>query len=306
MRALVIGGSGQVGAALVRVLRARGHDAVGTWAHHAYPGLVALDLADGAALERLLADHRPDWVLCPAALSHVDYCEDHPDEAFAVNLHAPLAAARAAARVGAGFVYYSSDYVFDGVGGPYGEEAPPRPLGVYGRSKAEGERAVLGALARALVIRTSVVYGPERQEKNFVYQLIRACRGGQGFRPAVDQRASPSYNVDVATATVECCEREERGIWHLAGADTLDRMAFSRLVCRVFDLDGSRLTPATTAELGQKAGRPLDGGLDVGKARRLLKTPLRGAEEGLRAMRTALDAGPVTDGAAVDPPGNIR
>ena len=295
MRALVIGASGQVGAALLRVLAARGHQAVGTWAHHAYPGLVPLDLADGASLVRLLGDLRPDWVLCPAALSHVDYCEEHPDEAFAVNVHAPFAAAKTAARAGAGFVYYSSDYVFDGVGGPFVEEHPPRPLGVYGRSKAEGEAAVLSALDRALVVRTSVVYGPERQEKNFVYQLIRACRGGQGFRPAVDQRASPSHNEDVATATVECCEREERGIWHLAGADTLDRMTFSRLVCQVFDLDGSRLTPATTAELKQKAGRPLDGGLDVGKAQRLLKTPLRGAAAGLRAMRAALDAGPVTD-----------
>jgi len=291
MRALVIGASGQVGAALLRVLAARGHQAVGTWAHHAYPGLVPLDLADGASLVRLLGDLRPDWVLCPAALSHVDYCEEHPDEAFAVNVHAPFAAAKTAARAGAGFVYYSSDYVFDGVGGPFVEEHPPRPLGVYGRSKAEGEAAVLNALDRALVVRTSVVYGPERQEKNFVYQLIRACRSGQGFLPAVDQRASPSYNEDVATATVECCEREERGIWHLAGADTLDRMAFSRLVCRVFELDGSRLTPATTAELRQKAARPLDGGLDVGRARRLLKTPLRGAEEGLRAMKTALAGG---------------
>ena len=108
MRALVIGASGQVGAALLRALRARGHEAIGTWAHHAYPGLVPLDLADGAALERLLADGRPDWVLCPAALSHVDYCEEHPDEAFAVNVHAPLAAARAAARAGAGFVDYSA------------------------------------------------------------------------------------------------------------------------------------------------------------------------------------------------------
>ena len=286
----MIGASGQGGAALLRVLAARGHQAVGTWAHHAYPGLVPLDLADGASLVRLLGDLRPDWVLCPAALSHVDYCEEHPDEAFAVNVHAPFAAAKTAARAGAGFVYYSSDYVFDGVGGPFVEEHPPRPLGVYGRSKAEGEAAVLSALDRALVVRTSVVYGPERQEKNFVYQLIRACRGGQGFRPAVDQRASPSHNEDVATATVECCEREERGIWHLAGADTLDRMAFSRLVCRVFELDGSRLTPATTAELGQKAARPLDGGLDVGKARRLLKTPLRGAEAGLRAMKAALDS----------------
>ena len=291
MRALVIGASGQVGAALLRALRARGHHAVGTWAHREFPGLVPLDFTDAAAVERAIGDTRPDWVICPAALSHVDYCEEHPDEAFATNLHAPLAAAKAAARAGAGFVYYSSDYVFDGIGGPYAEDAPPRPLGVYGQSKWEGEQAVLGALERALVVRTSVVYGPERQEKNFVYQLIRACRGGQGFRPAVDQRASPSYNVDVAAATVECCEREERGIWHLAGADTIDRMAFARLVCRVFDLDGSRLTPAFTSELKQKAARPLDGGLSITKARARLRTPLHGAEDGLRAMRVALAAG---------------
>jgi dTDP-4-dehydrorhamnose reductase len=291
MRALVIGASGQVGAALLRVLRARGHEALGTWAHHEFPGLIHLDFADARAVERVIGEARPDWVLCPAALSHVDYCEEHPDEAFAANLHAPLAAAQAAVRAGAGFVYYSSDYVFDGRAGPYAEEAPPRPLGVYGRSKADGEQAILGALERALVLRTSVVYGPERQEKNFAYQLIRACRSGQPFRPAVDQRASPSYNEDVAAATVECCERELRGVWHLAGADTLDRMAFARLVCRVFDLDGSHLRPATTAELKQKAARPLDGGLRITKARAQLVTRLRGAEDGLRAMRTALAAG---------------
>jgi len=291
MRALVIGASGQVGAALLRALRARGHDAVGTAARHLFPGLVPLDFTDAAATDRLIVETRPDWVVCPAALSHVDYCEEHPDEARAANVGAPVAAAQAAARAGAGFVYFSSDYVFDGVGGPFAEDAPPRPLGAYGRSKAEGEQAVRAALERALVIRTSVVYGPERQEKNFVYQLIRACRGGLDFRPAVDQRASPTYNEDLAAATVECCEREERGLWHLAGADVLDRMAFARLVCRVFDLDGSRLRPATTAELGQKAGRPLDGGLRIDKARARLRTRLRGAEDGLRAMRAALEAG---------------
>jgi dTDP-4-dehydrorhamnose reductase len=290
MRALVIGGSGQMGAALLRVLRARGHEAVGTWAHEAYPDLVPLDFTDSAATERLVADTRPDWVICPAALSHVDYCEEHPDEAFAANLHGPLAAAKAAARVGAGFVYYSSDYVFDGLDGPYAEADRPRPLGVYGQSKVEGEQAVLGALERALVVRTSVVYGPERQEKNSVYQLIRACRSGKGFRPAVDQRASPSYNPDVAVATVECCERDLRGTWHLAGADVLDRMAYARLVCRVFELDASCLTAATTAQLGQKAARPLNGGLRIDKAKAELRTPLRGVEAGLRAMRAALDA----------------
>jgi dTDP-4-dehydrorhamnose reductase len=290
MRALVIGASGQVGAALLRVLRARGHEATGTWAHAAFPGLVPLDFTDPAATERLVADTRPDWVICPAALSHVDYCEEHPEEAFAANVHGPLAAAKVAAGAGAGFVYYSSDYVFDGVDGPYAEDARPRPLGVYGRSKWEGEQAVLGALKRALVVRTSVVYGPERQEKNSVYQVIRACRSGKGFRAAVDQRASPSYNHDVAAATVECCERELSGTWHLAGADVLDRMAYALLVCRVFDLDASCLTPATTAQLGQKAARPLNGGLRIERARAQLRTPLRGVEAGLRAMRAALEA----------------
>jgi dTDP-4-dehydrorhamnose reductase len=290
VRALVIGASGQVGGALVRALRARGHEAVGTWAHEEAPGLVRLDVTDVAATERLITDTRPDWVLCPAALSHVDYCEDHPAEAFAANVHGPAGAAATAARAGAGFVYYSSDYVFDGADGPYAEDAPPRPLGVYGRSKWEGEQAVRAALARHLIVRTSVVYGPERQEKNSAYQLIRACRSGKGYRPAVDQRVSPSYNPDVAEATVECCERDLSGTWHLAGADVLDRMAYARLVCRVFDLDAGCLTPATTAELGQKAARPLNGGLRVARAQAELRTPLRGAEAGLRAMRTALEA----------------
>jgi dTDP-4-dehydrorhamnose reductase len=290
MRALVIGASGQVGAALLTTLRARGHEARGTYGHHATPGLDPLDLADHAAVARAVAAARPDWVFCPAGLSFVDYCEDHVGEALAANRDGPAAAARAAETAGAGFVFYSSDYVFDGAAGPFGEEDTPRPQSVYGRSKHEGEQAVMTACRRAVVIRTSVVYGPERQEKNFVYQLIRACREGRGFRLAVDQRASPSYNPDVATASVELCERGLAGLWHIAGPEVLDRYAFALLVCKEFGLDASRLTAITTAALAQKAPRPLDGGLKVAKAQAVLKASLRSPAEGLHAMREFLDA----------------
>jgi dTDP-4-dehydrorhamnose reductase len=288
MRALIIGASGQVGAALVSTLRERGHDAQGTHGAHPAPGLVPLDLNDHDAVEHMIAEVTPDWIFCPAGLSHVDYCEEHPEEALALNHDGPRVAARAAGKAGAGFVFYSSDYVFNGVGGPFGEDDPPRPLSIYGRSKWEGERAVMIACRRAIVIRTSVVYGSERQEKNFVYQLIRAFRENRPYRPAVDQRVSPSYNPDVAAASVELAERDLLGLWHVAGPETLDRYAFALLVCREFGLDSSRLAPVKTAELKQAAPRPLNGGLRVGKAQVALRTPLRPPAEGLAEMHRRL------------------
>ena len=302
LRALVIGASGQVGAALLITLRARGHEGRGTYGHHATPGLDPLDLADHAAVARAVAAARPDWVFCPAGLSFVDYCEEHIDEALAANRDGPAAAARAAEAAGAGFVFYSSDYVFDGVAGPFGEDDTPRPRSVYARSKLEGEQAVMTACRRAVVIRTSVVYGPERQEKNFVYQLIRACREGKGFRLAADQRASPSYNPDVAAASVELCERGLAGLWHVAGPEVLDRYAFALLISKEFALDPSRLTATTSAALAQKASRPLDGGLKVAKAQAQLKTGLMSPAEGLHAMREAIERGRPH----VDQPGNMK
>ena len=148
---------------------------------------------------------------------------------------------------------------------------------------------MLGEVEPALVVRTTVVYGPDRQGKNFVYQLIRNCRSGQGMRIPSDQVSSPTYNADLAQASVELCERDQRGVFHLAGDGVLDRFAFAKLACDVFGLDAARLTPVSTAALGQKAPRPLKGGLRIAKAQALLRTPLRSPEAGLRAMKAALE-----------------
>lgn len=288
MRAVVIGASGQVGGALCRELARRGHQRVGTHARVPAPDSGPLDLADAGAVERLLGEVAPDWVFCAGALTHVDYCEEHPEEAARLNRDAPRAAARAAARIGAGFVFYSTEYVFDGAAGPYAEEDPAHPLSVYGRTKWEGEQAVREAAPRSLVVRTTVVYGPERQEKNFVYQVIRRCRAGEPMLVPADQVSTPTFNGDLAAASVELAERNAVGVYHVAGTSLLARYAFARLAASAFELDPAALVPVPTARLGQRAPRPLGGGLRVDRVRQLLSTPLGSAAEGLEAMRKAI------------------
>lgn len=236
----------------------------------------------------MIAEVEPDWVVCPAGLTAVDYCESHPDEAMAVNRDAPAAAARAAAKRGAGFVFYSSDYVFDGAAGPYAEDDPVNPLSVYGRSKLEGERRAVEENPRAIVIRTTVVYGPEPQGKNSVYQVLKRARAGEPIRAPRDQITNPTYNVDLAAATVELIEGGFRGVLHVGGGSVLDRYAFAREVCGVFGVDPGRVEAVETAAMGLPARRPLRAGLEIGRARGLLRTPLRAPREALADMRRTL------------------
>jgi dTDP-4-dehydrorhamnose reductase len=304
MRALVIGASGQVGNALCAALISRGHAVAGTYrrtgdpsrrfvdafaaARSSSPALWQLDVTDHAGAARLVADVRPEWVFCPAGLTHVDYCEDHPEEAARVNRDAPAALARAAAAIGAGFVWYSSDYVFDGRAGPYAEGDAPNPLSVYGRTKLEGERAVLDASPRALVVRSTGVYGPEPQEKNFVYQLLRRLGAGQRMPVPGDQVSTPTYNRDLAAASVMLAEREAHGIYHVAGPSLLDRHAFAVLAAGIFALDATLVVAAKTADLGQRAARPLRGGLRVGRVAEAVTARLLAPVDGLAAMREAI------------------
>src|SRR5207245_8760228 len=179
-----IGAAGQVGAAHEKILVARGHTAAATYHQVAGPGTIHLDVTAAAAIARVITAIEPDVIFCPAGLTVVDYCEDHPDEAFEANCEAPARAAALAAERGAVFVFFSTEYVFDGRAGPYAEDDPVAPLSVYGRSKLDGERAVMAANVRSLVVRTTVVYGEEPQGKNFIYQLRRRHAAGEPAKGA--------------------------------------------------------------------------------------------------------------------------
>lgn len=289
MKIVIIGACGQVGYALWSEASRRGHEVFPFDREATLPGCGSLSLPSPGGLLPALRSIWPDWILCPAGLTWVDYCENHPQESREQNVDGPLQACEAARILSAGFVYYSTEYVFDGEHGPYGEDVAPHPLSVYGATKAEAEAAVRTSNSRHMILRTTVVYGPEPKGKNFVYQVLAAANFGKRLDVPEDQQSSPTYNGDLASATLDLVERGFFGTLHVAGPEILDRYQFGLAICRAFGLSPACLRPAATAELGQRAPRPLRAGLLATAAEKLLgwrfSTPL----EGLASMRRALE-----------------
>lgn len=278
---LVIGASGLVGGALFRVLEG----AVGTYRSRPGPGLVRLDARDAGAVRSLLAEVRPSIVFFPAAEPNVDWCEEHPDDSYERNVVPALIALMATQETGARFVFFSSDYVFDGRAGPYREKDPPSPVQVYGRHKLIVEERALDA--GATVVRTTSVFGEETPPgKNFVLRLVAQLRAGERVAVPSDQISTPTWADELAHATAMVAA--EAGVWHVAGPELLARDAFARLVAEVFGLDPSLVEPVPTRELSQRAVRPLLGGLRTDRLARQLGHPLLAPRPALLRLRERL------------------
>lgn len=186
-----------------------------------------------------------DVAVIAAAYTAVDAAEDAEDEAFAVNAASPGAIAEACAARGAAIVYVSTDYVFDGSkSGPYVEDDPPAPINAYGRTKLAGERAVMAANPRSVVVRTSWLYAP--YGRNFVTTMVRLGRERARLDVVDDQRGAPTAAGDLANALLTLADAiaQDRanawGVLHYAGAGATSWAGFAQAV---FALAGPALAP---------------------------------------------------------------
>ncbi|MGH2979146.1 MAG: SDR family oxidoreductase, partial [Solirubrobacterales bacterium] len=217
----VVGASGLLGAYLYRSFAESG-PTIGTGFHHGGGELATLDIRDEDAARALLAEHEPRAVICAAAVSNVERCETDPEWSSEINVHGTLALARAAAAIGATFVFLSSEYVFDGVHGPYDETARTGPLNEYGRQKQQVERLLPSVTACDFVIaRVSCLYGHERTGKNFVHQLWNAASERREFRAPSDQVGTPTAVANAAEVIRELVLRGARGTYHVAGPEPM-------------------------------------------------------------------------------------
>jgi dTDP-4-dehydrorhamnose reductase len=276
----VLGAGGQLGSVLMRRLP----EVVG-------PPREELSVTDPDSLERACAEHRPDVVFNCAAYNAVDRAESEPALAHQVNATGAANVAVACRKHGARLIHFSTNFVFDGaLDRPYVESDLPLPISAYGRSKLEGERAVLDVLpAGALVIRTAALFGDRGSAVkggSFPERIVQRALRREPIRVVGDQRVNPTYAGDLAEAAIVLAAGDVTGIVHVVAGGCCAWDEFARAVLAECGIEAG-VRAITSAELAAPARRPLNGCLASG-----LTATLRPWGEGLAewvAVRAAAE-----------------
>jgi dTDP-4-dehydrorhamnose reductase len=286
VKVAVTGANGMLGGEAVAQLAGR-HDVLalglgpGRPPEGTYRWLEA-DLGDGVSVERALLDFGAQAVLHAGAVTDVDGCEKDPATAWKVNCGGTEQVARACRALGARLVAVSTDYVFDGAAGPYGEDDLPNPRGVYAQSKLAGEWMALSIAPDCAVARVAVVYsGRATARPTFATQVVEKLQRGEVVKAFGDQSTSTTLAASGAAMCLELLlETGYRGVLHVSDETVLDRVDFAKRVARRFGLEGE-IVPVRTADVKLLAPRPLRGGLRVERAKGMLRNRPLGIEEAL-------------------------
>lgn len=274
---VITGAGGQVGRILAVQAACHGFQVAAL-------GHAEVDITDPAAVAGHVAGG--DLVVNCAAFTNVDAAEADPRGAHAANAEGPGVIARRCAQVGARMIHISTDCVFSGRNRdrPYEVDDVAEPVSVYGRTKLDGEHAVLAALPGAHVVRTCWVY-TGTDGTDFVAVMRRLAADGDRVVDVVDdQTGSPTYSHDLVGALLEIAGKDIRpGILHVANAGVVNRYEQARAVFAELGADPARVRPIPTAAAGRPAARPAYAALSMAASVRAGLTPLRGWREALAA-----------------------
>ena len=296
MKVLVTGASGLLGTKLAQLALESGHNVESAYGEHApqFGKPIRLDITSETDVLEQVSKGKPDVVFNTASVTDVDLCEQQPDLAMRVNGEAVGIIARACKEYDAFLIHISTDYVFDGERGLYGEGDKPAPINVYGRSKLLGEEQLQHNTPNYLLARTSVVYGWGRQHRpNFATWLIGKLKAGENVKIVSNQFASPTFNTHLAQMLLEAAERRLNGIIHMAGATRINRFNFSMELAREFGFDQALLSQADANPTSWNALRPRDSSLDVTKATKTLSSKPISIKEALQKFRAETPLGPI-------------
>ena len=291
MKILLFGKYGQLGWELHRSLQGLGQVLA-----YDYP---EIDFTVPSSLRRIAEDFQPQIIINAVAYTDVDKAESEAERAKLINAEAPAFLAEVSKGLGAALIHYSTDYVFDGQKGtPYSEDDVPRPLNVYGRTKLEGEGAVLQTGGTNLIFRTAWVYSTRRD--SFVSKVLSWAHSQREMRVVEDQVSNPTWARTLSEITAQLLAKagpdpllwlsKRRGLYHLAGWGFATRLEWAQAILQDDPKQAQqivqRIVPARSAELPTAAVRPLYSALDCRKFQQVFALRL---PEWRLALRLAME-----------------
>ena len=264
MKILVIGASGLVGSHCMRYFKEKEISVIGTHRNFEQINTYYFDPLKENCFDFLNTIHfSPDVIIHCGALTHVDYCEDHENESFNQTVESTIKIVDYCSQNKIKLVYISTDYVFDGINGPYFESAEVNPINVYGRHKLAAEELVK-KLENYLIVRITNVFGEEARSKNFISSLVSLIKSNEEkiLTLPYDQYATPTYAGDIAKMIYLLLSENKDGLYNLSSTDYYSRYQLAKKIKSYFGVQNRlKLEPISTIELKQKANRPLNGGL---------------------------------------------
>jgi dTDP-4-dehydrorhamnose reductase len=245
MRITIFGASGLLGNALVQEFKSDQLTALSSR---------DADLRDASQVQRAIRASRPDSIILSAAYTNVDGCESNRSLAFAVNCEGAANVAEAAKEAGARLIFLSTDYVFDGgKGSPYETTDPRNPINVYGETKARAEERLIEILPEACIVRTSWLFG--HGGKCFPETILKLAATRPEISVVNDQRGSPTFTTDLASAIVQLSRKSASGIVHATNSGDCTWYDFAREIVQMSGLS-TVVKPVTSAEFLRPARRP--------------------------------------------------
>jgi dTDP-4-dehydrorhamnose reductase len=293
---LIVGSTGLVGSKVASVAAPHGFEAYNT--QHSRKSLtsdfVELDITNRDATLALVKKIRPRVIINTAAVTNVDYCENHMEEAQKVNVEGVRNLAEAAGETQSRLIQISTDYVFDGRIGHYEEADTPNPVQYYGKTKLEAEKIVAN-LPSFAIARPSVIFGwapthfggepGPSKPMNFAMFVLDRLKRHEPVKAVRDQYASPMFADNLAEALLRLAKSRENGIFHTAGRSCLSRYEFAIKLAEIFGYSTKQVEPVYASEFKQVAQRPRNSCLRIDKAQRLLGMSLFTPEQGINEMK---------------------
>jgi len=246
----------------------------------------ALDITNSEQIKSTLLNFNPDVIINLAAYTDVDGCELNPDKAYLLNTKS---VEMLSDKFNGHFIQISTDYVFDGYNGPYGENDSTNPLSVYGKTKLEAEKILQDSASNWCILRTNVLFDYFRNsEASFIKWVIDSLKSNKSINVIHDQWNNPTWTQNFAEIIELVTNKNVKGIYNYGGADYLNRFEFANIIADIFNLDKSLILPISTESIKQAAPRPLKGGLKTAKIEQQLNIESIKIIDSLNAIKSQL------------------